>query len=238
MSLPLIDAHRDELADIGTLLSADLAAGWPLVAVGASEAVIRSELFELTMDLGDYYGSMAAGAGADWYEELRAESGARGRYVAAPVVALVREQIDGIVGYAAGPLLGAEPAPAAALSRLDGGLQRVVTNAERETVLGAVERDTARPRWYRYASANACSFCAMIASRGATYRSEDSGGFKSHDHCGCFPVPLWPGQQIETPHINQFMEDYFAGRKAARRSGEPLTTKSILKHMRATTGRK
>ncbi len=78
----------------------------------------------------------------------------------------------------------------------------------------------------------------MLASRGASYRTEETASFDPHDHCRCFPVPLWPGQQIETPHINQFMEDYFAGRDAARKSGEPLTTKSILRHIRATTGRK
>lgn len=237
MPLQLIEQHRRELADIGLLLTADLAAQWTRVPVGADVAVMRSQVMDLTMDLTDYYGTMAAGAGADWYDEMRATSGVRSRYTARPVVPLVREQVEGNVGYAIGPLVQSEPNVAAAMSRLDGALQRLVTNAERETILTNAERDPGRPRWYRYASANACAFCAMLASRGAAYRSEASSGFDAHDHCGCFPVPVFPGQRVENPHIHDFMDDYMTGRDAARKAGD-LSTKSILAEMRARTGRR
>lgn len=48
-----------------------------------------------------------------------------------------------------------------------------------------------------------CQFCAMLASRGAVYYSEDSAlwkrheeGEKYHDNCSCKAVPVFNGEQI------------------------------------------
>lgn len=174
MSQQLIDAHRDELDAILAFLAAELATQWPRFTAGAAAASIQAALVDLSVDIVERYGEMAAGAGADWYEEMRAEANVRGQFTVAPVVSVNHDQIVGNVGYALGPLLGATVDDAAALSRLDGALQRLVLDAERETVLAAVEGDPARPRWYRYASATACAFCAMLSSRGASYRNEAS----------------------------------------------------------------
>ncbi|SKI75717.1 VG15 protein [Mycobacteroides abscessus] len=63
-----------------------------------------------------------------------------------------------------------QPAP---IDALTGSAARALFNASRDTVLANV---TAEPgaRWARHASANACSFCRLMATRGAVYTSAAS----------------------------------------------------------------
>ncbi|MGI5222483.1 hypothetical protein [Nocardia sp. CA-290969] len=61
------------------------------------------------------------------------------------------------------------------LDRLQGTTQRAVYDSARSTI---VENSDSEPgaRWARYASANACAFCAMLATRGAVYTSAEAAG--------------------------------------------------------------
>lgn len=65
---------------------------------------------------------------------------------------------------------------------LDGG---------RETVIDSVAADRRALGWARVASANACAFCAMLASRGPEYGSEATAAFEAHDGCGCGAEPAY-----------------------------------------------
>ena len=60
------------------------------------------------------------------------------------------------------------------ISALAGSVERQVFNQSRETLLSNVEREGVK--WARYASANACEFCRMLATRGAVYASEAAAG--------------------------------------------------------------
>lgn len=42
-----------------------------------------------------------------------------------------------------------------------------------------------------------CKFCAMLASRGAVYSSEETAGKEIHENCHCTCVPSWGGSEIE-----------------------------------------
>lgn len=75
------------------------------------------------------------------------------------------------------------PGDAKPLDRLAGAAQRMVFDASRQTMLEnlAAEYDvpveevsTPGTRWARHASSNACSFCKVMATRSAVYRSESS----------------------------------------------------------------
>lgn len=68
---------------------------------------------------------------------------------------------------------------------------RHVLNGGRETVIGATQQDNEARGWQRVTDGDPCFFCAMLASRGATYRSEESGGFEAHDGCGCAAEPVY-----------------------------------------------
>lgn len=56
------------------------------------------------------------------------------------------------------------------LSALTGAVERQIFNVSRETIISNVEREGVK--YARHASANACAFCQMLATRGAVYASE------------------------------------------------------------------
>lgn len=76
------------------------------------------------------------------------------------------------------------------LSELFGGSRRLVRLPARETIVSATRNDPARPRWVRVTTGASCSFCLMIASRGAVY-SSDTVKFNAHDHCRCMVTPVF-----------------------------------------------
>jgi hypothetical protein len=142
---------------------------------------------------------------------------------------------------------GSQPTPAVTLERLSGSAKRMVFDASRDTVTtNAIKQDV---KWARYASANACAFCRLMATRGPVYASERSAtkvvgrgpaqitrgtrklGESWHDHCRCLAVPVPVGDVYEPPdYTEQWQQDYIAARKAGNRDA-----KSILAHMRANT---
>lgn len=100
---------------------------------------------------------------AAWYDETPSETD----YIAVPGPLPIIEAIQRSVEWA----LGADGDKAR--DRLDGTLQRIVFNAYRDTITTNVGNESGA-RWARYASANACAFCAMLATRDVLYTSEEA----------------------------------------------------------------
>jgi hypothetical protein len=73
-------------------------------------------------------------------------------------------------------LATAEQARAGSRHALNGGRQTVDAYVAGERAAG----------WRRITAASACSFCSMLAGRGAIY-SEATVGFQAHDGCNCQP---------------------------------------------------
>jgi hypothetical protein len=71
-----------------------------------------------------------------------------------------------------------------------GGVSRHVNDGGRHTVLENVGQDRQARGWQRITAAQPCSFCAMIASRGAVF-SADTASFEAHDHCQCTAEPVY-----------------------------------------------
>ncbi|MGI5223055.1 hypothetical protein [Nocardia sp. CA-290969] len=83
------------------------------------------------------------------------------------------EQLESTVRWAVFAPTGLDPANSV-LSRLSGATQRYVSNSARDTLELNAGREGIR--WARHASANACAFCRMLATRGAVYTSEQAAG--------------------------------------------------------------
>ena len=80
----------------------------------------------------------------------------------------------------------------------------------RDTV--AVNADRERVRFARYASANACPWCRVLATRGAVYRAADLA-VKGHDNCHCIAVPERGNNKYVAPdYVAGWLEDYKAAR--------------------------
>lgn len=171
-------------------------------------------------ELVDPYHAMAGQLAASWFEEALPSS----PYVAVTADPIPVERLQKSARWA----LGADGDDA--LNRLEGSLQRAVFDGSRDTTLLNVERTGAR--WARYASANACAFCRLVATRGATYRSSATAGRGYHDHDRCIAVEDRDGTYEPPDYAQQWEDEYIEARRLSD-SGDP---KQILAAWRQLDG--
>lgn len=190
-SAEALRAHRQALLDLSTLTEAELRKVWAAVQSNNADAVVAA-LIEVLPLIGEKYGDMAAAVGADFYEQVREEAAARGRFVAEPAPLPGSARYEALARWGVDPLYAATPDAAAALSRLSGGLQRVVSNQSRDTITLNAVRDPAAAGWARSTRPGSCRFCTMLAGRGSVY-TEATVRFAAHDHCHCIAAPAFKG---------------------------------------------
>lgn len=96
-----------------------------------------------------------------------------------------------------------------------GALKRTATRAVFQSSTATIAANASREgiRWARHASANACGFCRMMATRGAAYTSEAAAGGRYHDGCHCIAVPDRDGSYEPAPYVGQWEKDYFQARR-------------------------
>ena len=183
------------LSDLSTEVIADLVALWRQYSDDPDFAALLLAAFPEIIGPYTQAGAMVS---AQWYTEQAPDL----PYVATPYVDLPAERLDRSVRWALyAPVemrvpedfipqepvaVKVAPSPDLVLSRLAGSVKRMVYDASRQTVLhnlqaeygdiggGGSFEDEPGTRWARYASANACSFCRLMATRGAVYRSRES----------------------------------------------------------------
>ncbi|AYR01609.1 MuF-like minor capsid protein [Mycobacterium phage Scarlett] len=171
------------------------------------------------------------------------------------------EQPGGVEGYVAEAAALPDPRQLGANGRwsllqtdplraLRGSSTRAVFGQSRRTVLDNVAREGVK--WVRYASANACGFCRMLATRSLTYEDTGAPGLYStkytalhghrndldaagHDHCKCLAVPLRDGQTYDPPaYVHDWLDDYQAVSRDA--DGVLLKPGAIAKRMETRAG--
>lgn len=191
VALPASDVaqYRRALRDVNTLAQRDLLAQWRAFNL-TDAAAVTAGLLDTLPSLVDGYFVVASTVAADWYDVVRAQAGARRRFTAIPAEPPDVSRAEALARWAVGPLFSADPKPDVALSKLAGGLQRVVTTGARETVRVSSIQDPAARGWQRVTSSGSCDFCTMLARRGAVY-AEASVSFDSHDACHCDAVPAF-----------------------------------------------
>jgi hypothetical protein len=182
-------------------------------------------LVTTTVPLIDLRRATSAGMAADYYTAFRVAEGAAG--AAAPRVAerASREKlvtslyVTGRTQVARSVAAGFSPQAAAqtAFVTMSGAVTRHVLDGGRETILRSTSADRATVGWQRVTDGSPCSFCALLAARGASY-SEDTAGFQAHDHCGCGAEPRYEGSRM-SPEAERWAGLYD---EAARGSDDPL----------------
>lgn len=179
---------RSAVAELTGLASTDLAALWRRITNAAQG---RELLEDVLPALIETYGAAAATVAADWYDEARDKAEVPRRFAAIPAEATAAGA-SALAGWSVGPLYGAEPDFARALTMAQGGMQRRIANVSRLTVMDSATEDPSADGWMRVGSGE-CDFCDILIGRGAVY-SERSADFASHDHCKCAAVPAFGGQ--------------------------------------------
>lgn len=92
-----------------------------------------------------------------------------------------------------------------------GIVDRSVITAGRETLRRVGQRDKRRLAWMRVTSSHPCSFCAMLAARGAVYTSERAAGgltHEYHDNCHCIIVAVWVDDWSYTERDKYFIDNW------------------------------
>jgi hypothetical protein len=182
------------------------------------------------------YGMASAAQAASYYKQERVAAGVAGRFTSIPAeppgLAEITQQLQWATSGLWGAPLGPARAPAAfapgpavpsavppmvapseaeqvALRKVEAVAERAVLSASRDTLVNNAKRDRYARGWARVPEPGACSFCLMLASRGAVYVNKASAGVVDaktkyggdatgeansyHDHCRCHVVPLFQG---------------------------------------------
>lgn len=176
--------HRADVAELARLAESDMSALFRQVDDARQ---VEQALKDVLPRLVAVYGSAAASLGADWYDEMRAESDAKGRF--RPIVADLpgAARTDALAGFAIGPLFGANPDASTAFSKAAGGLQRIIFNADRFTVTGSSNQDKSAG-WVRQGNGE-CDWCQQYLDGEVHY--VEGYDFDAHDRCQCVAVPVF-----------------------------------------------
>ena len=133
---------------------------------------------------------------AGYFRALRRSSGVAGAAVTRPAKAPSVEYLDRVFTYT-GQIVpkklvaaGRKDAAAQTLVHVLGTVGRLTLNGGRETLVESIKADPKARGYQRVTSGTACSFCEMLAGRGAVY-GEESADFEAHDHCACSAEPVF-----------------------------------------------
>ncbi|QUH01459.1 hypothetical protein HUO13_12120 [Saccharopolyspora erythraea] len=115
----------------------------------------------------------------------------------------------------------------AAVTRITQAAASTVENASRETIQAATRIDPVAVRWARVLTGvESCGFCAMLAARGADYRTETSAGGNNdwHPGCDCLVVPVFRGHETEWPGYaeSQKLAQFWADKTSGHRGKDAL----------------
>lgn len=220
----LTEAHRRAQVGVSTSSVADLRGVWPILDLNDPRTFPEyARWAQLVIASGR---SKSAATTAAYLRSFRLAEGVTGPLSVALAAELANEAamtsllVTGPVAYRTAIRGGKTPERASqiALSQTSGAIVRLVQNSGRETIVNTILRDDKAHGVARVTDGKPCAFCAMLASRGAVYKSEMTADFKAHDKCGCQAEPIYSlGGRYSLPNAaqaerwNSLYEEHAAG---------------------------
>lgn len=193
----LAEQHQADQGHLVEALTIELGLLWAGLKIQNLKASLPPWVTAVT-GLVQQYAAASAVTAADYYAQARVAAGVRGAFSPAPApVEELPARVEDGTAWATRGLWSADVTAediTAARTQVEGVAQRAVVQAGRDTIINATVRDRRAAGWARFAEPGACAFCAMLATRGPVYHSEESADFEAHDHCRCEPMPVWDGQ--------------------------------------------
>jgi len=130
-----------------------------------------------------HFGLVSGAQAANYYESERKAAGIPGRFTVSVAPTAPADKIDTGMRWATKDLWQPNPDLQSVLSLVTGVAEKDILDTGRDTILGAVQSDRKSKGWARETEPGCCSFCAMLAVRGAVYRSAASADFQAHSNC-------------------------------------------------------
>jgi len=175
---PLSKTLRRDLNDLTDIARNDLRV---LFRQFDTAEAARQGLLDVLPRLVTIYGAAAATLAADYFDDLRDASEAKGRFRAIPAEPETGG-LDALARWAVGPMFQAAPDPLAALSLAAGGAQRSIANAARLTVVQSSLADPRAQGWTRVGHGE-CDWCKQYLDGEVHY--VEGYDFQAHNNCGC-----------------------------------------------------
>jgi len=211
-----IERFRVANSELSRRVQSEMEAFFRSLNLAKPEAV-RDALLEFVPLLTEQYGAVAATLATDWYEELRASSGAAGRFRALAADTVPTDAVEAKVRYLSGHLW--TPDPLAMLGGLLTATDKYVKQPGRDTMASNAKREGVR--WARVPSGKkTCSWCLILASRDAVYTSKQSAGgdgHKFHGACDCVATRIARASDYPDGYLP---DDYYAMYQAARQEAQ------------------
>lgn len=206
-----------------------------VAAASHSPADIRAALFAATPLIVGDYGDGAAALALDWYEELRDAAKPTKGFTPSPFAVVHEEELASSVAWATQALYDLEQqrntiadelvaeATRRSLQLLEPVIQKDVASGFRDTVVNNATRDPAAAGWQRFARADGCKFCLMLAGRGAVY-TEATADFAAHTDCHCLAGPSYD------PHAPKASAIQYVASRRKRTAKERADVRDYLNH--------
>jgi hypothetical protein len=160
----------------------------------------RTDLLGVVPEVIAYYSDGSSALAADFYDDERDAAGARGLYLAEPVILDRGRKIGNAIAWAAEPLITGD---GDAVGRLAEVVQLETARPYRDTITTNRQRDPAAVGWRRVSSGG-CKFCRMLADRGAVFK-ESTARFASHENCNCTAQPVFETQDGPEASVMQYV---------------------------------
>lgn len=129
-----------------------------------------------------HFARASATAALTDYRNQRRAAGVLGRPTLPMPTLPTHDDVAGLVNRSLSPLYGPVTPDLEANVRdaLASEVEQMVLDQSRAAIIGATQADPAARAWARVTEPGACSFCRLLATRGAVYRSESTANFRAH----------------------------------------------------------
>lgn len=182
-----ISLYRGALRDVNTLAQRDLLTHWRQFDLRDATKV-RDGLMDVLPGIITAHHLSAATVAADWYDLQRHNLGAKRRFQAVMAAPPTHARGAIMARWGVSPMFsgtGPDLAAGLVLTKVSGGLQRVVANAARQSIVESVAKDPARVGWVRVGNGE-CDWCQQYLDGEVHY--VEGYDFEAHDHCQCDAV--------------------------------------------------
>lgn len=215
--------HRAEQAALATIIARLIAQAWarlldphdlknssPRLTV-AAEAIVRQ------------YGQASAAHALTSYRLQRREAGIPGRPAVKMPPLPPRDLIVGTIEKALHPLYGpvTPELEQSVQDEVAAAVEQLVLDQGRQAVIDAVQADKEAKGWARVPEPDACSFCALLATRGAVYKTRETASFEAHNNCRCNAEPVFNSYE-PSAQIRQWQAEYRDLTKRFGKSGRDI----------------
>lgn len=185
-----------------------------------------ADLILATRPLVDVYRDASSALAVSYYEAARAAQQIAGDPTPKIAAAIDTAQLaksmyvtgDRVIERALQRGVAAPAARTDAITGLSGAISRHILNAGRQSVIDSVNADRLSVGWARVTDSQPCAFCALLASRGAVYKSEETADFQAHDHCGCSIMPVY-GASVLPDTSKRWKQVYNRAQREAEANG-------------------